>query len=84
MRVINRYMNHYIQKLTNDIQLGQNRYKEFAKGISFPPYEVLEELQKRKLGYYTGGFYDRWTWDLYNTKESDQKLFELYLKLKNK
>lgn len=54
------------------------------RGISCPPYEMLEELQKRKLGYYTGGFHDRWTWDLYNTKESDQKLFELYLRLKNK
>lgn len=64
--------------------LDRTDIKNLLRGISFPPYEVLEELQKRKLGYYTGGFYDRWTWDLSNTKESDQDLFELYLRLKKK
>lgn len=42
--------------------LDRTDIKNLLRGISFPPYEVLEELQKRKLGYYTGGFYDRWTW----------------------
>lgn len=64
--------------------LDRTDIKNLLRGISFPPYEMLEELQKRGLGYYTGGFCDRWTWDLYNTKESDQELFELYLRLKNK
>lgn len=64
--------------------LDRTDIKNLLGGISCPPYEMLEELQKRGLGHYTGGFYDRWTWDLYNTKESDQELFGLYLRLKKK
>lgn len=30
--------------------------KNLLRGISFPPYEMLEELQKRKLGHYTEAF----------------------------
>lgn len=44
----------------------------------------MEELEKRKLGYFTGGFVGKWTWNLDNTNEPDQDLFELYLRLKKK
>lgn len=65
--------------------LDRTDIKNLLSGISCPPYETLEELQKRGLGQlYRRSFYDKWIWNLDDTKESDQNLFELYLRLKEK
>ena len=65
-------------------ELDRTDIKNLLKGVTCPPYEIMEELEKRKLGYFTSGFVGKWTWNLDNTNEPDQDLFELYLRLKKK
>ena len=46
-------------------------------------YSVMEKIPK-DLGYYIGGFYDKWEWydfDI-NVPYTDQQLYELYLMCK--
>ena len=32
---------------------------------TYPPYEDMEMLENLKLGFYSGGFNDKWEWDLH-------------------
>lgn len=50
---------------------------------TYPPYEDIEMLENLKLGFYSGGFNDKWTWETSTSKGWDNydinKLFSIYI-----
>ncbi len=49
-----------------------------------PSYELMDEEPIRKLGWYTGGFTDKWDWNRAKLKElTEEQLNDLYMRLKN-
>ena len=67
-----------------NINLDKEGLVALVSGMN-PTYDQIDRLQKRKLGDYTGGFADKWTWDRFSLKElSEQDLYNLYLQLKFK
>ena len=50
---------------------------------TYPPYEDIEMLENLKLGFYSGGFNDKWTWETSTSKGRDNydinKLFSIYI-----
>ena len=44
-----------------DINLSKDDLISLVKGTC-PNYDVMDSMIERKLGYYTGGFRDDWTW----------------------
>lgn len=64
------------------MKIDLNR-KDLAKlvGGNWPPLEDISMLEKRGLGRYTGGFHDRWDWDITALEKlSEQELYDMYLK----
>ena len=49
-------------------------------GGTTPPLKLLNKISRMGLGYYTGGFDDRWTWRLDISCEdyTEQDLWNLY------
>lgn len=40
-----------------------------------PPYEDMKMLENLKLGFYSGGFNDKWTWETSTSKGWDNYLY---------
>ncbi len=49
-------------------------------GGTTPPLKLLTKISRMGLGYYTGGFDDRWTWrlDIACEDYTEQELWDLY------
>ena len=44
-----------------------------------PPYDMMDEANKMGLGYYTGGFHDKWTWSCCDKSQiSNEELIDFY------
>jgi len=69
------------------VELDKRDIIHLLRGIE-PSYDTMGLIEDMKLGSYTGGFVDRFNWNSVTSvcwdKYSDEKLFELYLKLLNK
>lgn len=68
-----------------EVELKKEDIICLVKGCE-PDYNMMGELERMELGYYTGGFEDRWEWN-YSTskcwdKYSEKELYDLYLRLK--
>ena len=69
------------------VELDKRDIIHLLRGIE-PSYDTMGLIEDMELGSYTGGFVDRFNWNSVTSvcwdKYSDEKLFELYLKLLNK
>ena len=63
-----------------NFQLNRTDIENLLRGTT-PPYEMMEELTKDKLGYYCGGFNDRWVWDLDKNVKTDEELLQIYKRI---
>lgn len=63
------------------MELDRDDIKALLKGTT-PPYVMMDGLTELDLGYYTGGFSDKWTWTLDDTNVSNNELLCLYLEIK--
>ena len=66
-------------------ELDKRDIIHLLRGVE-PSYDIMGLIEDMELGSYIGGFEDRFDWN-YTTsacwdKYSEEKLFELYLKLK--
>lgn len=61
------------------VELDRKGIISLLRGIE-PPYSVMDKIPK-ELGYYIGGFVNKWNWNYIdeNTPYSDEYLFNLYL-----
>lgn len=66
-----------------NVELDRKGIISLLRGTT-PPYSVMNKIPK-ELGYYIGGFVDRWHWNdiSENVSYSDECLFNLYLMCKN-
>lgn len=65
-----------------EITINKNEAIALLKQYS-PPLEDVNKMQKWGVGYYVGGFVDRWEWDESELKKLDTKtIYTLYKKLK--
>ena len=69
------------------VELDKRDIIHLLRGVE-PSYDKMGIVENMELGTYTGGFEDRFEWNYATSacwdKYSDEKLFELYLKLLNK
>lgn len=69
------------------VELNKRDIVHLLRGVE-PSYDKMGLIEDMGLGRYTGGFEDRFDWNSVTSvcwnKYSDEKLFELYLKLLNK
>ena len=69
------------------VELEKRDIIHLLRGVE-PSYDKMGLIEDMELGNYTGGFEDRFEWKYAMSvcwdKYSDEKLFELYLKLLNK
>lgn len=64
------------------VELERKDIENLIKGTDVP-YALMEDPIISKLGYYTGGFYDRWDWFSPMDKSiTDEQLWETYQKLR--
>lgn len=63
-----------------EVNLDRADILSLIKG-SFVPYEMMENEIIKKMGSFSGS-YGRWTWNGSDTNASNEKLLELYYKLK--
>ncbi len=68
------------------VELNKEDIIYLLKGTEPATYGIMDLIINMGLGYYTGGFVDRFYWNSPNNdcweKYSENELFELYLKLK--
>jgi len=65
------------------VELTHQDLINLVKGRS-PGYEKMDEIIKRGLGTYIGGFADEWRWDNFAlNKLTDEELYELYKSLRH-
>ena len=68
------------------VELDKRDIIHLLRGVE-PSYDTMGLIEDMKLGSYTGGFRDCFDWKSVTSvcwnKYSDEKLFELYLKLLN-
>lgn len=63
------------------IKLNRKDIENLIRSIDVP-YSLMEEPIISQLGYYTGGFHDRWDWlGTFKEEITDQQLWETYQKL---
>lgn len=63
------------------VELGKKDIANLIFGCE-PPYEMMEDLTKKSLGYFTGGFAERWNWTFDYNKMTEDKLWKIYQKVK--
>lgn len=52
---------------------------------TYPTYEQMDKFERLGLGYYIGGFDDKWVWNSYSNawkRYTEEQLFEFYKELK--
>lgn len=64
-----------------DVDLTKEDLINLVKGTC-PNYNVMDSMIERKLGHYTGGFRDDWTWDRLGHL-TEEELIEVYNTCKN-
>lgn len=66
------------------VELSKKDIIHMLRGVE-PSYDLMRMVEDMKLGYYTGGFEDRFDWQYSNyhlwDKYSEEELYELYKKL---
>ena len=66
------------------VELNKRDIIHLLRGVE-PNYDTMGLIIDMELGSYTGGFEDRFDWEYVTSarwdKYSEEKLFELYLKL---
>lgn len=69
------------------VELDKRDIIHLLRGVE-PSYDKMGLIEDMELGRYTGGFKDSFDWNYVTSvcwdKYSDEKLYELYLKLLNK
>lgn len=67
------------------VELGKTDIINMIRGVD-PGYAEIDRLERLGLGYYVGGFDDRWEW--YSPRSdawedfTDEELFEIYKELR--
>ena len=66
------------------VELNKRDIIHLLRGVE-PSYDAMGLIEDMELGSYTGGFDDSFSWEYVKSahwdKYSEEKLFELYLKL---
>jgi hypothetical protein len=65
------------------LELTKNHLVDMVMGTCGPNFSIMDELRILGVGYWTGGFVDKWTWNKsILQKLSEETLYNIYKKVK--